>query len=447
MKLGVGLALALAGLLAPLVARAGSSGGAFAGPVNPNSSSGYWNPAALVTLPESTTALLDLTGYYLGLRYQREPANPEQEPAYPATSFTLAAPDLSFALASPTLWRNLRLAVATYAPTAGAVNWPKTGAQRYHVDRAFIITYAVTAGVVASFGPNYGLALLVGPVYGQTQLNYALDFGAFANAKLPAGAAVFELEDPRLQGHVEVRTHAWSSTMVLGAWARPHPLVRLGLGVLAPRNLLFHGTLRVESPAVLGELVPSYAIRPVGRIEFEYLMPVSLNSEVAFDLGETEAALHFQWSHRSIQRVFIANITEAEPAFLEGRQLIIKHNANDWALGARVKHAMPLWPNVEGAVRCDFAPRYVPKEALTPVNLSFTLLQTEVGLRWHMQAERELGLSYGFVYTVPIEVENSMFNPRAPSSSGLSSPSANGRYEAWAHKIVLSVVWGWPGKA
>jgi len=436
----VGSLLAVA--LLPRLALAGAVGSPFAGATNANSSSVYWNSGALVTPPDGTWASVDLSGYYIGLNYQRRPEDPLHEPSYKPVSFALVAPDLAFAVALPKLWHGIRPIFGSYVPNAGAVNWPKDGAQRYMVDRAYIVSYAVLAGAAADFGPDYGLSWMVGPAYTQLQLSYAIDFGAYANGKLPAGAAVFQLEDPRMQGHVDVNMHGWSGVASLGAFARPLPKLKLGAGLLVPLDIGLAGTIRVDSPPVLSVVLPTYEIKPVGNIVLDYPMPISLSTEAAYAVGEGEVALHVQWIHRRAQHVFAAYITKSDPAFLEGKQLTVKENTDDWAIGARAAFPLP-WPGLTMAGRFDYSPRYIPKEAITAVNLTFTLFTGELGVRWQDDAGHEVGFGYGYIYPVPIHVGRSIFNPRMPSESGLSSPSAKGDYGAQAHKVVLTVAWRW----
>ncbi len=428
--------------LASASALANPAGGVFAGPTAPTGAAIYWNPAALAAYPEGTFGMAELTGIVLGATWQREPEDPASEPAYDPVSFTSMAPDLSFITGMGTPLPSLRLLFGGYSPTGIGANWPEDGPQRYHSTRSYLAAYALTAGALFAPSPRFGVAVLGGPSYLRTNMRYAMDFGAFANGKLPPGADLFEREDPELQGEVEIAAEGYSAVGILGAWAEPIDGLELGVGVLVPRDVELEGTVAVTSPPALKEALPSYRLAPRGDISFLYPMAWTVSTELAVDTGDIGAALTFQYARRSRQRIILGAITEAEPEFIEGRQVSVKGAKDDWMVGLRVEKAVGETTSV--GARVDFDPRYLPKEVITPINLDFTTVELSGGLRWEPSPGQALTISYGWVYIVPIDVTQSAYNPRAPAGSGFDMPSARGHYSAWAHKLVVSYEGLWP---
>ena len=427
--------------LLPLEARAFVSTGFFAGPARSTGSTAYWNPAAVAAQPETWQMLIDTSLSFIDLGYKRAGIDPNTNQPFERVSFFAPGPDLSFTLASPSMLGHLRLEVGGFSPFALATFWPKHGPQRYFGTRSTFVTYAVVAGPVLQVNDDYGVAILAGPMYGYLNLNTAIDLGAFVNSKLPSGSQPLPLEDPLLEGTEELTTQGVTAMVSLGAWARPTPWLRLGVGVLLPRGLDMHGNVEVQASDALKQAVPGINLNPRGNIEIRYPLPWQVSAEAEVDLGEYTAAALFQYSRKRIQRAIVAVVTDAEPNFIEGPQLSIKNAHDDWMVGARVSRHFT--DTLTLGLRLDYMPRSIPNETVHPVNLDYTQVHFSAGAIWRYSEHINLTFGYSYIWIVSYTVTNSVFSPYAPSESGLQMPPANGDYTGWAHMVGFGVEGVW----
>jgi hypothetical protein len=437
MRLTITGSLAAALLLAAPVARAAGGGSVWAGPSRASGSALPWNPAALAGEAPGLGAWVDLTGWYLGAGYQRQPEDAVHEPRYDPVGFQSVAPDLSFVLQAPTPSDHVRVLLGGYSPVGSGVAWPADGPQRYHATQAYAVGYALGAGLLLTPAPWLGLAALAGPTYYRVHLQYALDFGAFIDNQMPAGAGPFGLEDPTLRGTVTVDTSGWSWGAMLGAFARPASWCRLGVGFTTQRDANLEGKVDVVAPPLVHQALPDFRFEPRGRVHLRYPMPWQLGGELELEAGDTAVALTFQYVRARVQRHLFGSISNADPAFLAGPQVTVKETQDAWTAATRVSRR--LGEELALGLRVALSPRNVPTEAVSPVNLSFTTIEAALGARWSWRRGRSVTLTYAFIYAVPVHVTWSIYDPRAPASSGLSAPSARGDYTGQGHRLVLGL--------
>jgi len=427
----------------PFSARAVSTGGAFSGPANPSGSALSWNPAALAALEDDEWAVfLDGSAAFIHVQYERSGLHPSTGEPFPPTEFRTITPDINLAAAAPTPVPNLRLFFGGFSPGVLGSRWPEDGAQRYVVTESTFVTYAFCLGATYRFADNYGIAVGGGPVYGDLVLKNSVDFGAFANELL--GADLFPLEDPLLDGRSEIIGTGWSWVAVLGAWAQPVPYLRLGAGMVIPRGMVLDGTMEIGADD-LQTMLPGFDLIPRGDIEVRYPMPWQLNFEAELDIGPWVVAAMFKWIAKSVQSVVIATVTEAEPDVISGRQVSVKGVRDDWRVSARLsRHFGEDW---HVGLRFGVDPRYVPDETQSASNLDFTTLHASLGAEWQFSDSWMVHLTYSLIFLVTNEVSTSIFNPRAPRESGLSSPSTNGLYYGGpVNQFVVGFAWIWgPG--
>lgn len=419
------------------------AGGAWAGPATASGASAYWNPAALAQLQGTGGGLIELTGLLVRVAYQREAEDPSREPEYPEASFLSAAPDLFASFAAPTPWSSLSLIGGSFSPTAGGTRWPEDGPQRYHATDALALTYGFTAGLLWRLGDRFSLAVAGGPLYARVELASAYDFAGFINSKLPPGADLFALEDPAMEGKLELAATGWTHVVTLGALAKLTDALTLGAGLITAGAPTLVGTMNLTGPPAFAEALPDYVISPEGRLELAYPLPWIAHGELELVAGRVTYAAMFQYARRSVQRVLRAWVDEATAGYVEGAQVSIKETRDKWTAGVRADLALAEPWRI--AARVDLSPRNIPKEALSPVNLDLTLVEGSLGVRYRASAAWTLDATYGVGVGVPVDVERSIFNPRADPASGLAAPSARGRYSALAHKLVLGAVMSFGG--
>jgi long-subunit fatty acid transport protein len=433
---------ALLGLgLAPRSAAAFPAGGVFAGPVRSTGYSLYWNPAAVASKSETWQLLVDTTLSLIGLDYARTGIDPNTGQSYAEVSFVAPGPDLAFTLTSPGIFQHLRFTGGGFSPFALAANWPKHGAQRFHGSRTMIVTYALVAGPVVQLNDDWGFALTAGPMYGYLTMDTSIDFGAYVNGNLPPGSQPLPLEDPLLEGKESARAQGLTTMTSLGAWGRPAPWLRLGIGVMIPRGLILYGTASVRASDRLQEVVPGLNLKPKGDLELHYPMPWQVSAETEADVGDFAVAVLFQYSRKRIQRAIIFTISEATPDFIEGRQISVKNAHDDWLVGARLTRQFT--DTLTLAARFDFMPRYVPNETVSPINLDYTQIHFSIGALWRYSEHVNFTFGYAYVWLKSFTVRNSVYNPYAPPDSGLALPSANGTYGGYAHAISIGFEGYW----
>ncbi|MBI5509474.1 MAG: hypothetical protein HY903_12050 [Deltaproteobacteria bacterium] len=419
------------------VAAAMPPGGVFSGPTRASGFSLYWNPAAVAASPEGYQTHVEATLSVAHLTYARAGLDPNTGAAFESVGFWTPGPDLAITLASPVLFDHLRFVGGVFCPTALATDWPEEGPQRYFGTRSMFITGAAVLGPVLQLGDTFGAAMVAGPMYGFLRLNTALDLGAFVNGKLPAGSPLLPLEDPLLESHEHVKADAWSLMTGFGAWVRPVPWARFGLGLLLPRGFYLRGTATVDTSESLQRALPGFNLAPEGKVEVRYPMPWQASAEGEVQLGLYKAAVLFQYTRKSRQRAIFATVTEATPKFIEGRQLSVKGAHDDWLVGVRL--GREVRDDLELAARVDYDPRYIPDETVHPVNLDYTQIDAGLGAFWRLSPRLAMTFSYSFIYLQPFTVTTSIYRPSAPPESGLGLPSANGDYGGMAHTLSVGL--------
>ncbi len=421
----------------PGVASASPAGGVLAGPTRASGASAWYNPAALAELGGHSAALIEVSGLAYDIGYQRQPEDPSREPTYERVDFGGVTADPYFTLTLGWPWPGLHLIAGGFSPVAVGSSWPEDGPQRYHATRAQLLSYTVGVGVIAHPHRRLAVAVLAGPAYYRAQRENALDFGAVANQQLPAGAALFAVEDPTLQGWADVNLDGWSTVVTAGIWAEPLERWRIGLGLSLPQDVYLAGDVKVSAPAAFAQLLPGYNFTPKGSVDLDYRMPWTVSSETSYAFGKDEVALFFDYSRKRRQRVMLGSISEAEPSFIEGRLVSVHAGHDDWSLGMRWSRRLDRsW---EVGARCDWDPRYIPKEALNAGNLDFTRIEAALGASWQSASGYRVALTYGYVYLPSIEVDRSLYSPYAPAGSGFDVSSGRGVYDAWLHKLTVSV--------
>jgi hypothetical protein len=416
-----------------------ATGGIWSGPASASGSSTYWNPAALANDVAPWAVHAELTGAAAEPQYQRTGNDPRTGEPYEATSFFLAAPDLSLAIVADTPWPWLRVAGGTFSPYAIASAWPEESQARWFATDSYVASYGAVLGVVLRPVSWLGISALGGPNYTALELNSSFDYGGFANARLEPGADLFEPEDPMLEGKLHVRAAGWSPLAVLGVHVEPIERVRFGLGAMLPMPADLEGSVRAEPPPSFDEALPGVHLEPRGKFTLHYPLPLRFHAEAEAELAGVSLALNGGWCPGAPRRVIYPTVTEASHDFLEGRQISVKDTRDDWAVGVRASTRVS--DTIESGLRLDFEPRSVPSEALTPVNFDLGSLEAAAGARWDFSETLQLSATLAYRWFFPVTVENSLFNPRAPSDSGLNMPSGNGTYDCWAVRLVLGVAW------
>ena len=415
------------------------TGGVFAGPTHANGSTVYWAPAVLGRLPRQTLVMGEFVGYFVRASYERAAENPAAEPDYPPVSFASFTPDFSStflfdidALES----KGLRLYAGTYSPSGGGFKWPKDGPQRYQGTDGHIITYGAVGGLVWSPTPRVSFSIGGGPLYFDVKLENAYDFGGFINSKLTPGADLFALEDPALEGYLSLNMTAWSVMGQLSADVQLLDNLELAAGFFMAKTPTLSGTVDVRGPAALRDALPNLVVNPRGRIEMVFPLAWYLHVEAKLTLGKWQIAPLVQFQRRSRQRVLVARVVESESEFIEGDQVSLREVRDEWMYGMRIVRMINETLSI--AVRGDFTPRNTPKEAFTAASLDFTLVEGNIGARIRTSERTALELTASGIYAVPVNVERSIFNPRADPNSGLAQSSPIGRYSAFGGKLMIA---------
>jgi hypothetical protein len=411
-------------------------GGLFGGPVRPNGASMNWNPAALTALGESWSALAELNGIALGFSYARAGTDPNTGQPYKPADFSALAPNLSFALAAPSPWPWLRFVAGGFSPVAASVSWAEDSPGRYSATSAMLVTYGAPLGVLIAPSDRFGVSLAAGPMFGVLDTQYHLDFGAFANGKLPPGAQPIPLEDPQLEGRVRLQATGWDALVVAGVWARPLDGLRLGFGVVKPFGLTMNGTARIQSSPSLGQALPGFQIDSQGDLRLTYRLAWQLQAEAEWQLGRWSIAALLRDVQTHVHPTVPAAITNSSVKILDGEQTSVSDLRDAYTYGLRVSRLVGEKWELGG--RVDWLPTSVPAETMNTGNLDFDLLELTVGARLRFGEASVLELSYMYVHAFDRKVANSIFNPYAPPESGLASPSGNGRYGVAAHMVTLS---------
>ncbi len=299
-----------------------------------------------------------------------------------------------------------------------------------------LVTYGVPVGVLIAPSERFGAALAAGPMFGVLDSQYHLDFGAFANGKLPPGSQPIPLEDPQLEGRVQLRATGWDALLVAGVWARPLDGLRLGGGLVKPFGLTMNGTARVQSSPSLSQALPGFQIDSQGDLTLSYKLALQLQAEAEWRTGRWSFAALVGDVQTHVHPSVPAAITNATVKILDGDQTSVSDLRDAYTYGLRVSRQVGERWEVGG--RVDWLPTSVPAETMNTGNLDFDLLELTAGVRLRFGEASVLELSYMYVHAFDRKVTNSIFNPYAPPDSGLASPSGNGSYGVWAHLLTLS---------
>jgi len=412
------------------------TGGAFSGPAQPSGASVYWNPAALAATDNVPAVFAEVTGDLVHLRYQRTPGDPQDNTVYPPVSFTTPAPDPSLMASVPLPWPWLRLIFGAESIGSGGSRWPDDGPQRYQAASSQTIGVTAMPGLLFTPWPGFAIGFVAGPMYLSVEGKTAVDFGAILNSQFPNGAGPFGLENPDMQGWLSTKMSGWSLNAAWGLWAQPYEWLTLGLGLTTPRAVPLHGSLNVTAPPALAKVAPGYQLNPHAIVDVSSAIPGTLNAEAQVH-SIVDVAAMVQFAQRSVWKVMVARVSNAEPQILNGNELTLRTNNDHWTFGLRISGAVT--PNCEAAVRFDYYPSAVPTSALTASNFDFTIYEPSVAVRWTTSSKQTFTITYAFGYFVTVNETDSIYSPNATTNSGLSQPSANGVYGGWIQRLTLGV--------
>lgn len=415
---------------------ASPTGGVFAGPTHASGCSGYWGAAVLGAEDKPQGIYVEGILYYFHAEYTRAAEDPMSGVTYPKVQFSSVAPDGCIAYVTDLPSRTLRLFAAGFSPSAAGARWPEDGPQRYQGTNGTILTYGFEAGLVWQATPWLWLAGGAGPLYENVKLAYAYDFGTFINSRLPPGSDLFAIEDPALEGSIDLAMSGWTYFGTLSAYAKPTTNLDLALSFFIAKNGQLSGTADVAGPAALREALPNLVINPQGRLELSYPIPWFLNFEAQWTVGEWKLAPMVQFQRRGATKALQARITESESNFIEGDQVSLREARDEVMLGLRVQRAMT--DKLTVGVRFDVTPRNVPKEAISATNIDFTQIEGDLGMRYDFNPSWYIEATYAYIATIPVEVTRSIFNPRADPTSGLAQGSPLGRYTGFGQKLVVA---------
>ena len=403
-------------------------GGVFSGPTRLTGASIFWNPAATMLQRGTFDFYIEGSANLTQFDYLRAGTNPQTGRLYDEVHASSWAPNLKFMTVGDTRWPQLKWLSGGFSPLFGGVNWPKDGPQRYFGTKQYIVSYTLSLGLLWKPSDKFGLAFIGGPAWGKVHQESAIDFGAFANRT--AGASIFPLEDPLLEGYSTLDANGWSRFYEAGVWTQPTPWLRVGACFRFPQHITLHGKVKVKTSKELQDAL-AVTVVPEGYLDIPYTFPWEFLAGVEFLTNKLHISLLLWWTQDIMSRTLIATIHEANPRFLEGEQLSIRQNQNDWVVGSKVRYNF----NDDWAMGLDFRldPRNVPNEVLTATNLKLTTLHFGTGVHW-----KNWEFSYVHIYSPTLVNRESILNPMAPTESGLALPSGNGRYNSFIRRFVVS---------
>ncbi len=424
------LAHAVAALLV-----ASPAGGVFAGPTQANGSTIYWGPAVLGFSRATHAVFVEARASYIRVGYQREPEDASAEPLYAHESFGIISPVGALTAMASTPWPELRVFAGVFSPTTAGTRWRSDGPTRYHVTDSTAFAYAAPLGAIWTVAPRVALALGGGPMFVSLDQQASYDFGAYANRALPSGAQLFPFEDPALEGSLELDLHGWSTLVLASVYVQATDAFAIAFSGFLPQTPRLGGRLALAAPPSLADAVPAQIANPTADFRLTYPIPWALNAEAQLTIGRTTFALLAQLQGKSRQRLILGRVVTSDSALLRGDQVSVRESRNEYTVGVRGSYA--LQSGIELASRFDVTPRNTPREAVSPLNLDFTLMELNLGARIPVSRRVTLEATYGAVLGVPVRVASSIFNPRADTLSGFALPSARGEYTVWTQKIVL----------
>lgn len=421
-------------------AHAITTGGAFAGPTRESGTSVYWNPAALAQSTPGVRLLLEGAAATFDIGYARAGVDPNSGRPFDAVSFQLLGPSASFLLSVPMTKGNLRFLVGGYSPLAVGANWPEGGPQRHHGTNQLLASYALPFGLLLAEKDRWGVSLMGGPVFGVFNADSAFDFGTFLNESLGPGAEIFAIEDPLLEGETRLRGRGFTGVLTCGLWLALTDRLRVGVGALYQHPLQLSGTVEIVPPDSVREST-GIELDLRGRLDVDYGLPWALNSELEYQAGSHALAITFDYIRNQQRIASAATISQGTVNVLNGPRVSVSGAVDDWTLGVRDIFTVNTDWQVSG--RLDYDPRSIPDEVFSPVNIDFTSVEGAIGVRWTLDPELALSMTYAIRVLQPVTVRTSLYNPRQSSSSGLNYTPANGRYTAAPiHRIVLGLDWG-----
>ncbi|HSI03338.1 MAG: hypothetical protein ACAI38_16710 [Myxococcota bacterium] len=424
------LVTALAALLV-----ASPAGGVFAGPTQANGSTVYWGPAVLGMSKAPHAVYIEARASYIHVGYQREPEDASTEPLYPRETFGIISPVGALTAVASTPWPELRVFAGVFSPTTAGTRWRTDGPTRYHVTDSTAFAYAAPLGAIWTVSPRVAVAIGGGPMFVSLDQQASYDFGAYANRALPSGAQLFPFEDPELEGSLELDLHGWSTLVLASVYAKPADNFAIALSGFLPQTPRLGGRLALTAPPSLADAVPVQIANPTADFRLTYPIPWALNAEAELTTGRMTFALLAQMQGKSRQRLILGRVVTSDSALLRGDQVSVRESRNEYTVGLRGSYKLDS--GLELASRFDVTPRNTPREAVSPLNIDFTLMELNLGARIPLTESITLEATYGAVLGIPVHVESSIFNPRADTLSGFALPSARGDYTVWAQKVIV----------
>ncbi len=297
LALGLGVLLSVCAI-APRARASGfmvsKMGGDTSGPTEDNAASVFWNPAAIGAIEAPGSLMLDANLIWRSLDFTRtwpEGYDPGARAAHPGTMSTQDTLPMLAGTARPGLdW--LTLGLAFYVPFGHRSDWPAwdlelerdkprdeqvAPAQAFHTLKGGIKTLYTTAAI--SFRVNDWLWLGGGLswVYALVDSTRARDF---SQDILPG---LLPVETVEYSGLVELdfAGHGWSWS--LGALARPHRRLRLGVSFTSGVALDLAGSTRLRLPPVLH---PSYGTEVSSGARFRMRIPPVLRAGLQLDCAD-----------------------------------------------------------------------------------------------------------------------------------------------------------------
>jgi hypothetical protein len=372
---------------------------------------------------------------YIHVGYQREPEDASTEPLYSRESFGIISPVGALTAVASTPWPELRAFAGVFSPTTAGTRWRRDGPTRYHVTDSTAFAYAAPVGAIWTASPRIAFAIGGGPLFVSLDQQASYDFGAYANRALPSGAQLFPFEDPELEGGLELDLHGWSTLVLASVYAKPAENFAIAVSGFLPQTPRLGGRLALAAPPSLADAVPAQIANPTADFRLTYPIPWALNAEAEVVIGRMTFALLGQIQGKSRQRLILGRVITSDSALLRGDQVSVRESRNEYTVGLRGSYKLDS--GIEIASRFDVTPRNTPREAVSPLNIDFTLLELNLGARIPLTESITLEATYGAVLGVPVHVEASIFNPRADTLSGFALPSARGDYTVWAQKLVI----------
>jgi hypothetical protein len=413
-------------------------GGGLAGPGQDGAAGLFFNPAA--AHPAGGELLLDLqaAASFTSMALEGQPAEERASlDAIPA-----------LAIAGPL--GPVGLGLALMAPYARSGDNGERSSLRFHSLRGAVQVLEADACLAAAPAPwiTAGAALRVAGVTLETAR--VEDLGATLAGLVDGGEAM--MGDPFLEGTRAVEGGRGAAT----GWAA-------GLRLTHPEG--WGLSLDYRSPlagAVDARLTYSpsdaLAVQVTGDVRTWLVFPPEWSLVATIPAGRLTLSpelTRVYWSSWAVleSRVSGLSFTSSDPvleavlgrfgATLEGllagqeRSLTVNGNRDIFSGGLGLSlDAGPAWTLLGGGW---YTPASVPDATVTPGNLDFDTLDLRAGAVWSSRRRSELAVVGDVYLATPRQVQDSALDPLLDDATGLSQPSANGRYSLSLYRLGLTL--------